>query len=286
MSWFRPFGLSDAEWEAQQVLVDGVPDHLKEPLLDWLMDQLTHDDGYTTPYLSNHLGNLIRSLTRIDLGTRAGVPSIPNYKLLVTLRALSDAELLRLVDVLLRLTPNARESDPPGSLELTLEIASSKWKPSWDGERWGLAERVPEGVVDVVEATMKQKTSASKLLQRAWVEAFGLNPDAGEAYKYAVKATETAAGPLIEPKNKGRTLGTTISALSNQPDWTLPLRQRDDEPTANRDAILALLRIIYRGQSDRHEDGVVDLQGARTAVFAAATVVAWFDSGFVSKSDS
>jgi hypothetical protein len=279
---FRPFGTSDEEWETMKVLQDGVPVHLKEGLIEWLINGLTVESEYTgARWMESAVAHTIYSVLRIDLGARAS-SSIGASQLVDTLRAMSDIQLLRLTDFVAASDDQFRHPQVDG-LNAILAMAGSKWCAEWDGENWRLQARVPEGVQDAVEAAMDARTSAAKLLKRAWTAAYGLSPNPGEAYRLAVKAVETCACPLIEPANKGATLGTTISALSNQPTWTLPLRQRDDEPTANRDAILGLMRILYRGQSDRHADGELAIAQAHTAIYAAATLVAWFDAGYVTK---
>jgi hypothetical protein len=275
---FRPFGYTDDEWEAQQVLRDGAPEDLREALYSWLLQVFTDEDGY----LESGLGLAIRSKLQIDLGERAG-GYVSSSDLLYELRALTDLELLRLTDFAVAFDPRHRENSPPQKLIDMFLVANSKWSPQWNGSAWRLADRVPEGVQMAVEATTANSGSAGRLLRDAWVDAFGVTPNEGNAYKMAVKAVETAAHPFISPKNQGATLGTMIANFRDQDGWTLPYAERSDHAGSNKQTVLLLMQTLWEGQEDRHRDGTVGLQEARTAVFAAATLVAWFEGGYVTR---
>lgn len=273
---FRPFGFSDEEYDELLVLRDGVPPDLREPLKQWLLDQLTYID-YSFAFLDRDLANRLRSMTRVDLGQRAN-QSVDIDRLSQNLSGLRDIELLRLVDAL------ASMHDGMPDISEAFDLSSSRWRiANVDGE-WRLAERLPEGVVDATMDTIARGGKAGELLHRAFTAAYGITPNEGEAYKMAVKAVETAAHPLIEPKNTGATLGTMLAVMRNakQP-WTILLDERADHVGNNASFLLNLMQALWDGQEDRHRDGEVTLAEARTAFHAATTLVAWFTGRLVTQ---
>ena len=277
---FRPFGTSDDEYEDLLELQDGVPGALREPLLQWVFDQLAVQNQFTAGhYLNASLAHALLGMTRIDLGQTAN--GYVNGELLLSrLRRLNDVVLLRLTDALLYLS----DASAYVEVEPLLARASSRWTVGVDDDHFRLQERLPAGVLDQIEATILASSSAGVLLHQAFTSAYGLQPDAGQAYKMAVKAVETAAHGLIEPKNSGATLGTMLAVMkrSREP-WTIPLVERADHVGNNGGLLIGMLQSIWDGQEDRHRDGAVGLEEARTAFHIACTVVAWFAESLVQR---
>lgn len=279
---FRPFATSDDEYEELLNLQDGVPPSLREPLLQWLFDKTAISYQFAAGYYLNaRLANELLGLTRIDLGQKAnGV--VDGSTLLTTLRRLDDTRLLRLTDALLYLSDFSSFEE----VEPMLARASSRWTVGVSDEHLRLLERIPEGVLDQIQNVLESSSSAGVLLHRAFTAAYGLQPDAGQAYRMAVKSIETAAHHLVEPNNSGATLGTMLSVIkqSKQP-WTTPLVERADHQGNNSALIIAMLQSVWDGQEDRHRDGIVGLREARTAFHLASTIVAWFSEELIEKSE-
>jgi hypothetical protein len=279
-SRFRPFGSTDGEYGDLLELRDGVPTALKEPLLQWLFDMLAIPNEWTPGhYLNAPLAHTLLGLTRIDLGQKAN-GRVDGEFLMNQLRRLDDALLLRLTDALLYLSDAAAFDE----VEPLLARASSRWTVGVDDDHLRLQERLPIGVLDQIEAAVAGSSSAGALLHKAFTSAYGLNPDAGQSYKMAVKAVETAAHKIVEPRNTGATLGTMLAVMrqSNQP-WIIPLVERADHVGNNGKLLIAMLQSIWDGQEDRHRDGAVGLEEARAAFHIACTVVAWFSESLVQR---
>jgi hypothetical protein len=275
---FRPFGFSDDEYDELLVLRDGVPPDLREPLIQWILDNVT-ETPYSTTYLRADIANRLRAMTRVDLGQRANL-SVRLSDLDDTLSELQDIELLRLVDALASL----HGSNTMPDIADLLDLSSSRWRIGVVDDEWRLVERLPEGVIDATMDTIARSGKAGKLLHRAFSAAYRIDPNAGEAYKMAVKAVETAAHPVIEPKNMGATLGTMLAVMRNsKTSWTIPLDERADHTGNNASFLADMMQALWDGQEDRHRDGEVTIDEARTAFHAAATLVSWFSEGHVAQ---
>jgi hypothetical protein len=278
MEGFRPFGMTDDEYEELLVLRDGVPPELREPLLAWIFQSVTDAWQFSAGrYLRASAADTIRSMTKIDLGQRA-TKTVDGPEVLQRIRALDDAMLLRLTDAILYLW----EGQVP-TVAHYFDLSSSKYMVDHDGSNWRVLERLPAGTQDQIEHVIASGGAAGALLHRAFTAAYGLQVNPGEAYKMSVKAVETAAHSTIEPKNSGATLGTMLAVMRNAPKpWTLQLDERADHVGGNAGLLISVMQSLWDGQEDRHRDGVVDIGEARTAFHAASTLVAWFTEGLVS----
>jgi hypothetical protein len=275
MARFRRFGMSDEEWQASQVLVDGVPSALYEPLLQWLLSYLI---GGST--LKRGLGFQIFAATEIDLGERAN-DYVFTEDVVRALRTLQPLQLLQLTDYLMA----THQADIVGVVFLTdrMSAAGSKWSPTHDGEAWRLQELVPEGVQTAVEATIATAGSAGSLLQRAWSLAYGIDPNGPESYRMSVKAVETAGANCVISKKRDPSLGDVIGEIKSNPKWTLPFANKAGFETNNQETLVHLMQTLWQGQHDRHMDTLCSVEEARAAVMSASTLVAWFTSGAVFK---
>jgi hypothetical protein len=54
---------------------------------------------------------------------------------------------------------------------------------------------------------MAESGRAGDLLSNAWRSVYGRHPDASSGYRYAVRAVEAAADPVVSPNNASATLG-------------------------------------------------------------------------------
>jgi len=149
-----------------------------------------------------------------------------------------------------------------------------------------LLRRVPEGVTDAVAAAI-QHPDGGKRLAEAWATIFGLNPNPSYAYALAIKAVEDAAIPVVCPKKKDAILGDVIGDLDNNPRWHLP-HKREHTNAPAREVLVSMLRMIYRGQHDRHGGMPVVRSDmgqaeAESAVMLAVTLVGWYGTGKVQR---
>lgn len=272
-----PFNLTADEAERYRVLVDGVPRPLREPIFAWLRGALAAGAYDFVVVDRTHQIEMMTGL-RVGLGVEEYV-KWSNYA--SKLRNLADSDLLRLVDAVLASGWSGVRMD---ALDKTLRLGRSKWMVGPRMGKTGLVAREPEGVQNMVEATIQTGGSAGQILARAWGKVHAFEPDDSGAYADAVRAVEAVAQPLVEPLNKEATLGGIASAMRDQGDWRLPLREHKHAPTG--ETIVAMLRTLYRGHVDRHgSDDYRDVthEEALAGVALAATLVSWFSAGVVQR---
>lgn len=274
-----PFGLNDDEAAEYQVLLEGIPVWLREPLVAFVDRHLRFKEDH---YLVSKCLTL-QLTTRVDLKVSAGGTFVEPRIVRRRLRALDDAELLRIVDYIVSVTSQYLSSQNARELEETLKLGRSRWTVGKRGEEVGLVERVPAGVQLAVEGATKSAGSAGVILARAWALVHGLQPNDSAGYADAVRAVEIAAIDLVQPNNSKATLGTVITQMRDQGDWRLPLREHAHAPST--ELLLNALRALWHGHRDRH--GSADYRDvthqARAAVALAASLVEWFTAGVVER---
>jgi hypothetical protein len=129
--------------------------------------------------------------------------------------------------------------------------------------------------------------SAAGQLREAWGCVHALRPDPVKAYAQAIKAVESAAHALVEPRNAKATLGTMLGHLrTNRSRFSLVI----PGPNGNGDVdpLIACMTLLWDGQSSRHGSSSPTrdetLEEATMAVHLAVTLVQWFTSGAVRRS--
>jgi hypothetical protein len=278
MPIYRPFGSNDDEYEQLLVLRPGVPEDLREPVLGWLTSRLTVT-GVGGSYVVHEVADKVRMLTQFDLGVTSDT-YMPGENLTRRLRGLDEQILLRLIDALLYL--NLEIADIITPMVEMLRLSRSQYTVGPRNGSFGLVDRIAQGEQASLDRLGDSAGAAGTLLQQSFSAAFGLQTNAGEAYKMAVKAVETAAHQTIEPNNTGATLGTMLGVMRNAPvKWTLPLDERADHAHGNEELLISIMQSIWDGQEDRHRDGKVELSESRAAFHAAVTLVGWFHDGLV-----
>lgn len=169
-------------------------------------------------------------------------------------------------------------------LEELLSNAGSAWRVGRRLEFAGLERRVPTAVQAASDAVIASAGGAGELLSDAWHAAYGMNPDPEKAYSKAIKAVEEAAKPLVSPKDSIATLGKMVSAMRDQKDWALPLR--DDEKNPSSDTVVKMMRSLHSGQQQRHGgsgDRPSTQEEAEAALFLAVPLVQFFHAGLVAR---
>jgi hypothetical protein len=271
LSAWRPLSERD-EPATEETLYEGVPPHLVGPLSDWIANNI-----------ANETAALIALRLRLNLQE---IQSI-NFRDLDKLRLFAEHDATVHLNVLDAALLMLDGSDPTSvaDLESALEAGGSAWRVASDGR--SLERRVDETVRMAAETAATPGTSAETHLAAAWQATYGRNPNPSRAYSESIKAVEAAAIPVVSPTNARATLGTVIRDLENQQArWRLAVAiPSGTDPIA---PLLAMLRLLWQGQTDRHGSGgptvAPSAEAAAAAVHLAATLVQWFRAGVASRS--
>lgn len=264
--------------EQFDVLVEGFPPYLREPVISWLKVHCWGAEDISKPrfYIA------FQAAAKVDFGFRDQYMSW-SQDTAPLLRQVNDDYFTNLVDY--ALYEQGAASAARKSLERVLQPGSSKWMVGELNARGRLVERVPEGVQQVFDEVFASGALASLKLKEAWGDAYGVNPRPSVAYAAAVVAVEIAALEVVQVNKPDPTLGDVITILDTQQKyWSLPFR--DNEKAPRIEVLVKLMRLLWRGHSSRH--GHPDYKDAsdeeaRGAVMLAATLVGWLSSGLLVK---
>ncbi|MFF1480571.1 hypothetical protein ACFVYD_23985 [Streptomyces sp. NPDC058301] len=292
---WRPFSARRSEAAHQEFvrLTDGVPSWLRESLWKWLSGQLhsryssNRGGSYSAP--SADKIRRVERVLRISSGWNGdGESFTERQSLLRHLRETlykDDNAFLSAVDLMLSdLTPKSYQCE---DLEQALDEAASTWRVGLVAGKPGLVERIDATVQLAAETTGTLDARAGRLLADAWKHAFSMAKDPSASYRYAVRAVEAAAAPIISPKDTLPTLGKMISAFRDKPEkWNFTFKV--DSATDPKTVLLGMMQILWTNEYTRHVDP--DVQAplhvsqaeAESAVVLAVTLVNWFTSGAVS----
>lgn len=291
---WRPLGVdTDDQVAKYDALHDGVPIWLATPLWEWIKNTITvrrsfSDGSGNFPMVSEALvENMCQTL-------RIGLPPIRmeangrtegqvQFKLVMQ-QLTKEGQALQLADYLLA------HADPVDgkSLEAALARSKSAWAVGERSGRPGLVRRVPLGVQVAADSVMARAGRAGVRLAKAWEELYGIEPNPSAAYGMAIKAVEDAAIPVVSPTNGRATLGTVLTQIEQQADWTLPM-EREHDRAPSQEVLIAMMRLLWHGQHDRHggqpsAPGDVSVKEATVAVSLAVALVNLFDAGVVNRS--
>lgn len=281
---FIPFDASDEEISSLNVLRDGIPASLRPALLTWLYHQL-RDSSYNST--STYLLNFVQSSLDLDFGYDPG--STPLARDLVErIEALGTQVILRVVDLLLS------EEDYSGSrpgpddlteLQMHFELNRSLFEVSHAQGKYRLRRRIPDGTAQLAKEVIGVGGMAGKYLAKAWNLAYHLQPDPSAAMAEAIRAVEAACIPVVLPRDGAATLHKCIKTMRDQGDWELILTTSDGYPSHSKTLDL-MLETLAKAQSDRHVGQAPTERQAQAHVQLASTLVSWFASGAVVKSNS
>lgn len=276
---WRPRRADPVEFDA---LTDGIPAWLRIPVWRWIAQLLT-----TRDYIGD-LHHNIDLVMAFDVNARrrvpvAGIFASRGFDAMIA--ELGDEGTLDLADFLTY--RNARADDETNQyLEDILAVGGSAWRVGVRDGQAGLERRVAASVQEAADAAMSIPGHAGTLLSEGWHAAFGRNPDYELAYAKAVKAVEAAVIPVVSPTNRTATLGTVISQMRDQGDWSLHLtREHDTHPT--KVVVLGMVQMLWTGHGDRHagQPGYAPSTRAEAeaAIFLAVPLLQWFSSGAVAR---
>jgi hypothetical protein len=243
-----------------------VPEHLRQPLWDWIQDGLVFKP---------------ERVRQVAIALRIHLPTGTQTQQFAILRSMcGDAEfMLDLVEVMLEFYHwDTGRADQLNKLLFEGNSAYTVKAAKWDG----LEERVAPGVKELVsEAASTASGSAGDHLVNAWNEAYGRNPDPVKAYSESIKAVEAALAPQVSPMNGKQTLGTMIRDVDSRPSkWRFIIGDSSD---SGINTVLRMMRLLWNGQTSRHgglnPTRAETLDEARVAVHLAATLVQFGISG-------
>lgn len=290
---------ADLRGSIDESLSEGVPDYMEIPLRQWVM-ALLEDDEANAQRVALHLK------LRVDTGPRVYSPA----KFLAA--GTTKEQLLDVVNAMLHLsTPPTIQTYYPNpatwsgrrqylgtqgssdreqaiaELEDMLTLAGSAYRVN--DARTGLELRVDATAQQAVASTLAaartpQSGSAADHLAAAWKCAYGRDPDPSKAYSEAIKAVESAAQSLIQPKHAMATLGSMLGEIGQSPQrfaTAIPAAGGGDDIALVAD----MMRRLWKGQTSRHGSQNPtrheSQREAEMAVHLAATLVHWFAAGLV-----
>ncbi len=258
---------------SREVLVEGVPPHMRGAILDFLKPHFSRRGISTGKWFFDE-----SALTFYDLEARR----MPAYRSRLDGRAwpgfvaeLSEEELLDMADWVVHRNNSGVASD----LGYILEAAGSVWTIGKRDGNSGLVRRMPASVQAAADETIRA-SSAGSLYGEAWAAAFGRLPDPEEAYEKAIKSVEEAAATIVSPSNTRATLGTMLRDMKAQKDWGIDL------PGAERGVVVAMVEALWTGQESRHGGNNYrrpTQSEAETAVTLALALLQLFRSGSASR---
>ena len=262
-----------------EVLYEGVPDHIRDPLRDWLGRELLTGNGNFDEHTAQMVcleAELLPHGKWYDNGRyHYGVRFAPQEK------------LLRAVNAYLKVTKDRRITLAP--LEEILTGAGSAYRVDVEGRC--LVRRVDPSAQTLKDLVVTNADpTAGALLQQAWETCYGLSPSPDAAYGLAVKAVEQVICPLVSPTNPQPTLFKSRDTLLKDPSgWELaipdpkPRKEGDPTPATSAGRIIALVDLLCSGHVSRHT-GTPDFrtqtqEEAETALTLAITIVQLVTAG-------
>lgn len=156
--------------------------------------------------------------------------------------------LLDLIDARLRLG-GAGVLRHLSELKTTLLLAGSGWQVNDQGD--ALEQVVDEAVREAAKAAIRAANeSAGTHLANSWALTFGREKNPSMAHAEMIRAVESAAAPVITPKDRKATLGTLIGQLeSNSALYTTSGASPENDGVAG---VVAMMRTLWQQQTDRH----------------------------------
>jgi len=283
---WRPLHIRTAGTQAEHdAPVPGVPSWLKQSLIDWLNAHFLFElvSGVRMP--NDEVLHRVERNLRVTLSWNAGV--VGAHISLLGLCEKNPQLFLDVLDLALRyLGRIGTMTEAIKGLNNMLRESGSAWMVAPD--RQALVQRVPDEVAAAARLAIQSWPRAGHHLGEAWRKIFGREPDPSGGYHEAVKAVEVAVCPVIIPKHPKPTLGVAIAALRDAPLGKFATVFEDTVPGIKPlDAIRGLMNLVWTNEVDRHgtDDESVPLHvspdQAEAALFAAVTLVQWFQRGFV-----
>lgn len=277
---FIPFDLGDDDVEEFFALTEELSEATMQLLRDWIITSYGRH-GYLDSYFLVDYASRAKISLNIQTGQGLRADGIryhfPYPK-----------KLLGFIHYLLFLESRGDSVDEVNMILLNGHAAWTVSEEDFPNPR-KIVRRLPKGVAEAVREVASKSQLAGRQLTKAWNNAFSLDQDPSVAYSSAIKAVETLACPMIDP---GATLGRAIGKLYKEAnDWSFVLTEpkpHDRHPVVPVDVVASNMKMLWRGQVDRHGDDEpksrdLTIEEARAAVLLAATLVGWLNDGYLAK---
>lgn len=251
---------------------DGVPTHLRGPLIDWLEQSLLNGGEWET--------GLMTTLT-----VRLRVPITPGSNGWDVMQAIKKAcqedenTFLDFVEGVLY-AKGLWSAEAPHLKEL-LALAGSSLTVSSDQPV--LVDVVNPQSQAIYDSAVSGNDEITVQLQEAYGNAYGRSPDPSDAWDHAIKAVEAILRPVVQPNNAKATLGNVIGELGGQNggQWEVVFPGKDLDN--NVVPFVETLKLMWPN-TDRHGGGngrPPTLDEARAVVGLTATIVQAHRQGWV-----
>ena len=275
MTWQRLSVRVGQESPADIGPFEGIPDHISEPLTDWLDGALADDSSFMLK-----ISNAIRlPLKGVGIHPKA---------MFQELRSMYDDDpnlFLNIIDATLYYK-YSKTLDMPyyaaGDLKDILEIGGSAWAVADDGK--SLERRVEPLAKEAARMAMSPGDPASDELQQAWQAVYGRDPNPSDGWDHGIKALEALLIPLVVPSQAKPTLGHVIGQLrTNRPHWKLALPGNDSD----RDiaTLVSMLDLLWPNP-DRHANinsREPTLAETQAALHLTITIAQWAREGVITR---
>jgi len=219
--------------DIDEVLPLSVLPYMRQPLTDWLHESLADDE-------MNGAWEYLAQMLKLDYtGSQA-------HRTIVDALNKDNDLLLDLIDARLEIPRALPHLD---RLRTALRLAGSGWRVNGPGD--GLEHVVDETVREAAQATMQAaEESAAQHLRAAWAATHSRDRNPTLAHAEMIRAVESAAQPVLTPKDPRATLGTLIGQLGGQ----AALYTTAGASAANDgvSALVSMMQLLWQQQTDRH----------------------------------
>jgi hypothetical protein len=267
MSEWRPLSMRQGQRPVPELREDFTPAATRA-LVYWLEGQY----GYRSQPRANE-ALVISVALACDVEVRSDLYDPSPMRQLLNAAASSDEVMLDVLDATLYRGP-AISSD---TLRTVLVDAHSVWTVSQNNK--SLERRVTTSAGDAVRSAAAPADDASTELLEAWAKAYGMKPDASDAWDHSIKAVEALLIPLVVPNKAKANLGDALGQMkANHERYTFG-------PVAEAEGVEKLLRLLWPNP-DRHagaERRIPTIEEARGIVHLAVAVVQWLRDGLIVK---
>lgn len=280
---WQPLDRRDAPEAVADGPHDSIPSWLVNSLDSWTKSRLTYAGGRHRNVIEMHWDVLREAERRLKaefpptsyLRADKVVPDV-----LRTLRG-RPRLYLGMLDFLVAKEGGAAAT----ALNKILLEGASLYRVNISGNPPGLERRVDPTTSDLADQEMEQDTDAAVLLTKAWRRVFGLDPDASDGYRAAVRAVEAAAIPVVLPNDRDATLSRVIGELRGNPGRFATSFRQQPGKLAPLDAVRDMCALLWTTQYDRHvTDGApleMSQEQAEAALPVAVSLVHLFRTGAV-----
>ncbi|MFD6094717.1 hypothetical protein ACFVWN_01230 [Nocardiopsis flavescens] len=289
--FFHPLRARLGGLPVNETLYQGTPEWMRPALVKWVSEFFQSD---------SMLARNVTFALRLSMGNTSLYAS--------RIALLSGEDLLEAVDACLalhssgeRLDRYIRESPsysiPPDAKLLRSKMVSLEEILSRCGSYLrvdGLARRLVRRVDATAQASFDEvrieaPEDAARLLESAWIHAYGLDPDPDKSYSESVKAVEAVLNPLVSPNDSVPTLGKTLSALRQQAKsgkWEINVGDAQNQGQ-NIERFTGMVDLLWKNQLSRHAGGAnarsQDQHEAEAVLHLAVLIVQWVNTNVIKK---